>query len=221
MYCPGWLSNNPGTCHTSATLFCSPLFSTWLSPSSQFLCFHQIPLEQRIKSRRDPSTRAKKPCWLINKGGGWIRKLNHLWLLMSLPADRNEIRSSQCFSLRCCLRITVCWGVFAWSVCVCVCVCDDHPVSCPLYISFSWLCCLSHSGPFEPNLRAFILPTSTGNDITCRVIYHKVFISSYSGAFDYITWSSSANGLFSVVTNVLMFTSPFSKHFKDLTFMLS
>lgn len=79
-----------------ATPFCNPP-PHW--PTSQVLCCYLILLggEQR---RRDPSVLTKKPRWLINKGGGWIRKLNHLWLLMSQPTDRCEILLIPChFSL--------------------------------------------------------------------------------------------------------------------------
>lgn len=43
------------------------------------------------KSRGDPSALAKKPCWLVYKRAGRIRKLNHLWLLTPQPTDRHEI----------------------------------------------------------------------------------------------------------------------------------
>lgn len=91
IYCSGWLSNKPRPCHTSATLFCSPLFSTYLFSSISVFMLRPCPQGLSIKSKRDPSVLAKKPCWLINKGGGWIRKLNHLGLLMSQPADGHEI----------------------------------------------------------------------------------------------------------------------------------
>lgn len=76
--------------HFSSTV----LLLSFLSP---FFLPHQffMPLpspwggDQRVKEIHQ--CLLKSLCCLINKEGGWIRKLNHVGLLMSLPTDKHEI----------------------------------------------------------------------------------------------------------------------------------
>lgn len=103
--------------HFSSTI----LLLSFLSPSFFFhISFYAPTSGRRPKSKRDPSVFAKKPCWLINKEGGWIRKLNHVGLLMSLPTDKHEILwvfGRFAPSLRLCHHLIIWWDVIA---CVCV-----------------------------------------------------------------------------------------------------
>lgn len=105
--------------HFSSTV----LLLSFLSP---FFLPHQffMPLpsprgeDQRVKEIHQ--CLLKSLCCLINKEGGWIRKLNHVGLLMSLPTDKHEILwVFGCFapSLRLCHHLIIWWDVIA-HVCV-------------------------------------------------------------------------------------------------------
>lgn len=123
-----------------AMLFCSPLSSASFPLSSQVLCCYLILLGGE-QSKRDPSVLAKKPCWLINKGGGWIRKLNHLWLLMSQPTDRHD----KLPVLQCLAALLPLWGSATIGLLPCgmlycsVCTVCTYCRWCITFLSLGWI----------------------------------------------------------------------------------
>lgn len=86
-----WNILSPGT----EQCYCAPYFPLPSFPSaSQVYCCYPV-LQGGGWSRRDHSRLVKKPCRLIKKECGWIRELNHPWLLMPQSTDR---RSTTYFS---------------------------------------------------------------------------------------------------------------------------
>lgn len=67
-------------------------YCAWYFPLPSFSFASRVYCCSRILQGGDPSQRdlsrlVKNPHWLINTEYGWIRKLNHLWLLMPQPPD--------------------------------------------------------------------------------------------------------------------------------------